>query len=501
MKKKQILVNAMTSFGQVLVVGASLFFLYRYLLQTIGVEQLGIWSVVLAMSSTASIIRKGISGSAVKYVAQYLARGEEETVVKVVQTTAISIAVFAGAALFLTYPVIKWILGLVLPADRLGLAIAVLPYALLSFWLLLVGSSYYAALDGYQRTDLRSWTLMISSVLLLMLAYVLVPSHGLMGLACAQVAQSAFVLVFSWMLLKVRLRALPVVPYRWDRGLFKEMVGYAFNLQVINILQTLTEPLTKALLTKFGGVAMTGYYEMASRMVVQFRSLIVSANQVMVPTIADLHEKGLDILQDVYRKSYRLILYVSLPFFSIIAILTPSISYIWIGHYESSFVIFAYILISGWFINTMISPSYFSNLGVGEVKWNTMGHIVIAILNVVLCFGLGSLFSGTGVVVGWVVALDIGSLLITYLYHKRYVISFSELFPKDYVLLAIASVLGLVASFSAHYFLLNKVNILINTGGMVCIYVCFVVGPLWFHPMRKILSDWACSAFFEYRRV
>ena len=35
---------------------------------------------------------------------------------------------------------------------------------------------------------------------------------------------------------------------------------------------------------------MVGYYEMASRLVVQLRSLIVSANQVMIPVIAESQE-------------------------------------------------------------------------------------------------------------------------------------------------------------------------------------------------------------------
>lgn len=491
----------MTSFGQVLVIGASMFFLYRYLLHTIGVEQLGIWSVVLATSSASSIARKGISGSAVKYVAQYLARGEEATVERVIQTTAISIGLFATIALLVTYPVAKWILALIVPADRLGMAHAILPYALLSLWLILLGSCYYAALDGFQRTDLRSWVLMGGSFFLLALAYVVVPLYGLMGLAYAQVAQSLFILLFSWALLKGRLRALPFFPRKWDMPLFKEMVGYGLNLQLINIFQTLSDPLTKALLAKFGGLSMTGFYEMASRMVMQLRTLIVAANQVMVPTIADLHDKRSELLRDVYRKSYRLILYISVPFFSAVAVFTPAISHIWIGHYEKTFVVLSYILTIGWFLNTLISPSYFSNLGVGEVKWNTIGHMVIATLNVVLCFGLGSLFGGTAVVVGWIIYLDAGSLLITYFYRKRYRIPLSELLPREHAAVAVASLVGLGAAFAGYHLLADGFNILPVTGVMALAYACFVAVPLWSHPMRKKLAGWTSEAFFKVRNA
>ena len=61
------------------------------------------------------------------------------------------------------------------------------------------------------------------------------------------------------------------------------MVGYGFHFQFITVCQALREPVTKALLTTFGGLAMTGFYDMASRWVVTFRELIVQANQVLVP--------------------------------------------------------------------------------------------------------------------------------------------------------------------------------------------------------------------------
>ena len=76
------------------------------------------------------------------------------------------------------------------------------------------------------------------------------------------------------------------------------------------------EPVTKGLLSRYGGLAMVGYYEMASRMVLQFRIMIVSANQVLVPVIAALQETAPDRIRTIYRESYRLIVYLSVPLFA-----------------------------------------------------------------------------------------------------------------------------------------------------------------------------------------
>ena len=500
-RKRQILLNAFTSFIQMFVIGASLFLLYKYLLRLIGAEQLGIWSLVLAASSVASVTRKGISGSAVKYVAKYLARGEEETVCKVVETTIITIGLLSAATLCVTYPLVKWILMLIVPADKIEIAHAILPHAIISIWVMILASVYYAGLDGYQRTDLRSWTLTGGALFLLVLACLVVPAHGIIGLAYAQVAQSLFVFLLSWKLLKNKLRILPFFPRRWDKPLFREMFSYGLNLQIINILQIFSDPVTKAMLTKFGDLSMTAYYEMASRMVVQLRNLIVVTYQVIVPTIADLHEKGSELLPTIYRKSYHLVLYVSVPFYSAIAVLTPAISHLWIGHYERMFVLFTYILIVGWFLNTLIIPSYFSNLGTGEVKWNTVGHVVIGVLNIVLCFLLGKLYGGKAVVVAWVISLATGSLLITFIYHRRYCIPLRELVPREHASIAIGSLAGLAMAFNVYHFFKEQMNIWVIMVAMVPIYIVFVFIPLWVHPIRERFAGWIFEAFFRDRKA
>ena len=69
MEKKRVLVNSVMTVLQTVVSGLTLFFLYRFLLSVIGVEQLGIWSLILATASVSQIVIFGLSGSIVKCVA------------------------------------------------------------------------------------------------------------------------------------------------------------------------------------------------------------------------------------------------------------------------------------------------------------------------------------------------------------------------------------------------------------------------------------------------
>ena len=489
-QKRRIVINAIMSVTQIVVISGVLFVLYRFLLATIGVEQLGIWSLVLATTSVTQIANLGLSGSVVKFVAKYIARGEDENISRVIQTAALSVAAFVGFVLLIAYPVAKWVLWLVIADESLPIALSVLPYALLALWLMIVTSIFQAGLDGYQRIDIRSLLLMGGAAFHLLLCFILAPTYGLIGVAYARVIQNITVLFSSWLLLKGYLPLLPIFPYKWDKGIFKEIVRYGINFQIISITAMFYDPITKALLSKFGGLSMVGYYEMASRMVQQFRALIVSANQVLVPVIADLKEKTPEKIRPAYLLSYQVLFYLALPLYSLIIICIPIISELWIGYYENIFVIFGTLLAIGWFLNTLNVPAYFVNLGIGELRWNLISHIAIALLNTGLGFLLGAFFEGIGVVVAWVVSLALGSSIIYISYHIRHGIPLIELVPKSSRIIIVACLIGMLSTFIIQY----KLNHIFNTIALNSIitfsFSIIVLIPFWLHPMRKRLMKW-----------
>jgi O-antigen/teichoic acid export membrane protein len=344
---------------------------------------------------------------------------------------------------------------------------------------------------------LRNMLLMAGTIIFLILCFVLVPAYGLRGLAYAQVLQACLVFIGSWFTLKKLIPILPVIPYKWNRELFMEMMDYGFNFQIISISQMLYDPITKMLLAKFGGLAVTGFYEMANKMVQQFRALIVTANQVLVPTIADLQEKNQEIIQRVYKDSYRLVLYIALPIFSAIIAFAPFVSQLWIGHYESFFVVFSTLLAVGWFLNTLTAPAYFANLGIGELRWNTTGHIIIAVSNLGLGWLLGSIYGGTGVVSGWVFSLIIGSIIIPVLYHCRHKIPIIELLPGESIIVGLASISGVAISLLLYYQFNNKFNFMMVTIIVFLVFSVILFIPVWQHPMRKRLMGWVIIELFK----
>jgi len=494
-QKRQLLLNVVMSVLQVLVNGGILLILYQFLLYTLGVERLGTWAVVLSTSSVATVANSGFSGSVVKYVAMYKARGQVETVSGIVQTATLSVGILLGFLLLAVYPFADWLFSLVIPAANIGEALSILPYVLLSLWITSIASVFQSSFDGYQRFDLKSLMMIISSLSYLMLCLLIVPAFAIKGLAYAQVTQSLIFLTGSWFMLRRSMRFLPVFPFKWNRNLFVELVGYGFSFQISSMSQIFYDPITKILLSRFGGMAMTGYYEMARGMTCQLRALLVTATQVLIPAIADLQETNPMVIQKVYKDAYDLIYYLAVPFFSLIIILAPVISELWIGHYENDFVYFSTLLAIGWFISLSSVPSSSALLGIGDLRWFTIANVSIGVFNMALGLFLGSIFGGFAVVAAWVFSVSAGSLIVPISYHYCYNIPMIELLPKESKGISQASLAGLSICLVFYYQM--ELAPLAMASVLVLLFFAVMVIPLMKHPVRKRLVKWISHALLR----
>jgi len=494
-KDRQIASNVVLTVIQIVVSAAVLFFLYRFLLKVIGIEAVGVWSLVLAITSVGRVVDPGIVGGTTRFVARARARGPVESALDYTQTAALSAgAVYLVLALLL-YPILSRLLGIVVPAGRVGDAHLLLPYALVSFWLTNVAAVFQGAIDGTQRVDLKSVLLIGASLVYFASALLLVSRVGLIGLGYAQVVQAVALLVGSWLLLRRCLPGLPPLPVRWRAALFREITAFGSQLQLISLTVMLWDPTTKALLSWFGGLAPVGYYDMAGRLVQQVRALLVNANQVLVPTIADLYERAAEQVGSLYRDSYRVICYLALPLLSALLASMPLVSEWWVGRYERTFVLYANLLAIAWFINILSAPAYFVGVGTGHLRWNVMGHVLIAVVNLVLGAVLGHFYGGLGVVVGAVTALVLGSTFVLLKYHAQQGGRLRDLFPIGSTPLLAGSLAAVAAGLLTYHAVRQHAD-LIQTTLLVFIVLIALLGyQTWRHPLRRRLIAWAMPPF------
>ncbi len=489
MNTDKIFSNALISVLQVVVLSGTLFYLYRFLLDTIGVEQIGVWSLVLASVSVSRIASLGLGSSTVKFVSKYLALEDKDSISKVIQTTLIAIALVLGVVLVLIFPVVKSLLSLVLAEEVVNDALAILPIALVSILLISLSEVVTGALDGFQRFDIRASIIIFCSFLYVGSCKYLVADYGLVGLAYAQVLQYAAILFLGLFSLR-KLTTLPVIPHVFDRNKFREMFRYSFNFQIIGLTSMFLEPTTKGLLSLYGGVQVVGFYEMVSKLVLQLRSLIVTANQVVVPVVAQMQEKSPDKIENLYLVSMNVMILVATPLFVLLGVTLYFISEIWLGYVETIFIICGYILIISWLANTLIAPAFFAYLGTGHLKINVISHIVTAVFNLILGWLFGSIYGWIGVVIGWAVASIIGSFIIVAGYHYENSIRYKLVMNSHNSLLISLGVVTIIAGyFINHYSVLNH-SPLVNYSAYIAIPLLLMAVLMVRNPTFFLLKNW-----------
>ena len=489
--------NAGSSLAQLIVATISLFVLYRVVLDILGPREFGIWSLVMAATSMVGLANMGLTGSMVKHVAEMRGAGEFERLSGMVETIVISVALLSALLSVAGYPLIKAYFAVTLPADAYRSAVLIMPIALVAFCLSMITGIYQSVLYGCHLIVQRNAILMFESVSFLGLSLVLAPRYGLFGLVYARAAQNLITLLLSIFILKRHLPFLPLIPLRWKKNLFKELMGYALSFQFVSILTLVMDPLTKGLISRFGSLEMVTYFEMSTRLIGQVRGIVVSANQVLVPTFAQVHRTEAGQVEALFRRSYEIIFYVTVCLFGLLAAALPFVGLLWLGADQPMFVNIATVLCLGWLINTLSVPAYFASLGTGAMGIVVGSHVTMALLNVVLGFGFGRMWGGYAVVWAWAVALAAGGLVMHTAYCRRIGSGWRAMLPAHGAGLAAFCAIGLLVGHVAlrqasalAWTGIPRVDRLLSSGSALLCFVAVFLLPAMLHPVRADLVRW-----------
>lgn len=482
MNRRIFLRNASSAVGQTLVQTLAFFVLYRYLIGRLGIEQVGVWSVVLASASAARISELGLGGSVTKFVAACQAKGDTRGSSAILQTAALTLGCVLGLVLPAFYLMLSLLLSLVLPEAAAEQARAILPHALVSVWFGAVAGVWQGGLDGCLRSDIRAALATGATLAFMVMAMAWAPGHGLMGLAVAQVAQSALLAVLGWLAVRRVVGGMPVVPLDWSWSRLRTMLGYGANVQVMAVVMLLFEPTTKLLFARYGGLTAVGHFELAQQLVTRMRALVVEGNRVVVPfmaaTAAGSHEA-----RELYARNLKYLLFLLTPMFAGLASLVPLISVVWLGGYRSEFVVMAVCLTAAWYVNSTTAPAYFAYLGHGDLRALTVSHLALGIGNGAIGVTLGPVFGWQGVIAAFVASLTIGSLIPVFTYHHRYQLRPRDVISRGDVWLFVVCAAAAALAVAGTSWLLHTGAAVWESAGLLALTTGAMLTAAWLHPL------------------
>lgn len=392
--------NGLFSAAEVVVNGICLFFIYRNVVEVLGVSMLGVWSLVLATSAFGRAADLGISGSISRYVARSLGEKRPDRALIYMRTGVLFIAVTMGVvALILYWPLWGW-LSLALKGSDLDAARSVLPWAILSFWLLIVKTAIDSCLVGVLRADLRSIAGITGVIIQLVLSYLLVGPYGLFGLAWAQLVQFAFALTLEFLFLLTIARVRAATSVSWfSFGSMKEMLGFGVKLQLGSVANLVFEPVVKASIAATAGTHVLGIFEIAYRMAYQVRNVATMALQPTIAAFASLTAGQAEESRDLFKKVGRTAGLATAVLMSGVAAGSPLISWLYLGHVDPLLVFTSGVMGIMWGATIIAAPAYYYGIASGRVMPYVISEFTAVILSTVAV-----LLSGMGGVVALTVA-------------------------------------------------------------------------------------------------
>ena len=254
--------------GNVVQVGAR-FVTVPIIIQHLGLEGYGIWSVLMSIAAYMSLGGAGVKSAFQKYAAEATGSGDFERASKLITTGTAAVLLISTIALV---PVALFSHNLAsaagVPPSLLGPASqAILLLAFMSV-AMNVGQSYQAILMGAHRIDLQK-KLAIASMILQSTATIIALhlGFGLLAMSaifgCVEIGNSLCCLILSRRIIP----AIEIAPRHLSRSVVRELAKFGGSYQLVSVLEALYSAILPVAVLKFYGASAAGVIALASRVV------------------------------------------------------------------------------------------------------------------------------------------------------------------------------------------------------------------------------------------
>lgn len=363
--------NAFSAITGTFVVSLIGFILTPFLVQQLGNNRFGLWTLVFSIVMVTELADFGISQGIQRFVAQHAAKNEYDDVTILTNqafTTVLGIMVLASIPLMLIDMVLP-VLFRVPPefAQETQWTMGIL---ILTMVVLIPLSVYIGGISGFQRYELVNANWIVYSVLrALALAGCVFFSFPLVAMATALLILALLRLAS---LVVIFRRLCPGYTFRLhkpNRDFFTRVASYGSRLFTISILGRIIYTSDPYLIGLFMGPVYITYYAIASKWSEVFRIMFSGSLQVCFPTFSHLDTlKDHGAIRDILLNGSRTAFGFGILCASLLILFAAPIVYLWVGPgYEASVPIIRWLGMVGIFTSFSFPFEHYLK-AVGEVK-------------------------------------------------------------------------------------------------------------------------------------
>lgn len=383
---KRIAKNTMMLYVRMLFTMAVSLFTSRVILQTLGIEDYGIYNVVGGVITMFTFINGAMVSSTQRYLNFELATGNVEKLKSIFNSSLQIHALIALVIILLGETVGLWFVmtKLEIPEARMTAAIWVYQCSILSCVVGIMSTPYNADIIAHEKMSAFAYISILDVILRLVIVYLLVisPYDKLKVYAIFVLAiQLLIMFIYSRYCNKHFKESL--LEWKINRPLLKEMAGFAGwsfwgNLAAILYTQGLN-----MMLNIFFGPVVNAARAVAVQVQSAIQQFVGNFQTALNPQITKNYASGnLEQMHSLMfrsaRFSFLLLFFISLP----VILETEFILSVWLKTVPDDTIIFTQIMICISLIYTTSNPCMIANQATGKVKVYQMvvGGVLLSIL-------------------------------------------------------------------------------------------------------------------------
>lgn len=371
-KNKRIVKNTLMLYVRMIFTMVVSLFTSRVFLQTLGVDDYGIYNVVGGVVAMFSLFSSSLSAAISRFITYELGKNDIKKLSDIF-STSINILIVLSVVLAIVIEVAGvWFLNakMNIPAERMVAANWVMQCSIIVFVINLISVPYNAAIIAHEKMDVYAYISILDVVFKLLVIYVLYisPIDKLISYAILLVIVQLIIRVIYGVYCE---RKFEECKFRWvyDKTLFKQMGSFAgwnlfgsgaylFNTQGVNIVTNL-----------FFGVAVNAARGVAGQAEAAVRMFVTNFTTAMNPQITKSYAEGnYDYMQTLVCRgakfSYLLMFIFVVPFIYE----ADKILEIWLGVAPESAALFLKLSMIGTLFDILGNSTAHAAWATGNIK-------------------------------------------------------------------------------------------------------------------------------------
>lgn len=388
----------------------------RVILNTLGVEDFGIYNLVGGIVVLFSFFNNAMSASTQRFLNFEMAKNSVEAVRRVFSVSMNAHILIAGVIIVLAETVGLWFLNykLNIPVERMHAANIVYQFSILSFTVNILKVPYNASIIAYEKMSFYAWISIIEVVLKLIIVFILVLFHFDKLILFSILTFGVSVLIFiAYRFFSRRLFVSCRYQLIHDKAIFKELIGFSGWSMMGSMSVIGSNQGVNMILNIFLGVAINATMGIANQVNSAIYGFISNFQLAFQPQViktyaSDNLGKHRQLVFQTSKFSFYLLLILVVP----ILLNTEYILTLWLKILPEYAVEFTQLILVISLIDALSGPFWMSANAVGNIRNYQIGLSFINLL--ILPFAYIVLYFGFSPYIVIVVRLGMSFLAFVY---------------------------------------------------------------------------------------